>query len=645
MASLKDALSSLSPFAFEDLPSEDKFPQFVKQSFTHAETLLNSVPVQPQDTSKTFEPHPTNSAHNAEETYCDPTSVPLPLYRRDSDAAKAWGKPYKMSAKENPLAVQVYKMAAHDRHGAWFARRSVHQGLGFEKWKKAAQHEFLESLKVQEGPGSGAVRGVGADRRLEKLAGPHNSKIEVWQTSSAFPGPVTPRESLILLFSSSNALFELPQVGDVDGKPEESRQVPRHWLAITRPTTHTDAPNRPNLVKMEYESTEMIREIPIEGNPDPESNPIEWIMISRSDPGGGIPRFMVERGTPASIVGDVSKFLTWATGKSEADFDEDGREQSIDAVIEQQNKQLDQAEETQVLTDDLGQTEKVASPRPPDEHEEQAEQAQDGLVSKFTTAVESSMSGYLPVFQQQAGSLRNGEHGDDDSSSDISDSSDNTFRSALHEQRRFSLGAVNDSGTWTDSSTSLQNPQAAGHASHERVQSKEIDKLLQKRAALDERARKDREAFAQKAAQVGDKEQKERNKILDKQEKERKKREERYQRQLAKIDEQRIKEERKDEARQKKAEDKDAMKKMKQEVTEWKRRCQVAERETDLLRKQVEGLQRENTAIVARLPEEEVKAMVASGRGGGVTSAAKAESTRSNRSGSSSDHGGNLTKS
>lgn len=43
----------------------------------------------------------------------------------------------------------------------------MHQGLGFEKWRKCAEREFKESLKCQDGPGLGAVRGVSADRRVE----------------------------------------------------------------------------------------------------------------------------------------------------------------------------------------------------------------------------------------------------------------------------------------------------------------------------------------------------------------------------------------------------------------------------------------------------------------------------------------------
>ena len=52
---------------------------------------------------------------------------------------------------------------------------------------------------------------------------------------------------------------------------------------------------------------------------DDELNPVEWVMVTRSDPGGSVPRFMVERGTPGSIVADASKFLDWATKKKHSE--------------------------------------------------------------------------------------------------------------------------------------------------------------------------------------------------------------------------------------------------------------------------------------------------------------------------------------
>lgn len=48
--------------------------------------------------------------------------------------------------------------------------------------------------------------------------------------------------------------------------------------------------------------------------PPPEQNSVEWIMITRSDPGGSVPRWMVERGTPSGIIKDAERFLDWAAG-------------------------------------------------------------------------------------------------------------------------------------------------------------------------------------------------------------------------------------------------------------------------------------------------------------------------------------------
>ena len=72
----------------------------------------------------------------------------------------------------------MFKMAGHDRHGAWFARTSVHEGLGFSKWKRAMMREFPESLEVEGGPGVGNVRGIGGDKRLEDIEVEGVGKLE-----------------------------------------------------------------------------------------------------------------------------------------------------------------------------------------------------------------------------------------------------------------------------------------------------------------------------------------------------------------------------------------------------------------------------------------------------------------------------------
>ena len=88
-------------------------------------------------------------------------------------------------------------------------------------------------------------------------------------------------------------------------------------MVISKPCDHPDCPPRDGFIRGQYESIEFVQEIP--SKPDDTSsteeeqvNPVEWVMITRSDPGGSVPRFMVERGTPSGIVADASKFLDWA---------------------------------------------------------------------------------------------------------------------------------------------------------------------------------------------------------------------------------------------------------------------------------------------------------------------------------------------
>lgn len=412
---------------------------------------------------------------------------------------------------------------------------------------------------------------------------------------------MTPRESLTLLAWSTDALSENSRAAD-------TKKAPRHLIVVSRPTRHFDAPDRPNLVKMEYESVEMIREIPLEDNEDAETNPIEWLMVTRSDPGGGIPRFMVERGTPGSIVADVGKFLNWACSKGEVDFETEG-EADIEAIVQEHNKKVDMVEEKRASETEDGQTTSTASAKPLTSESHISAQYNDGLVSKFTEAVASTASDYLPYFQQQSTYAAAAGKDNSDTSSDISEDSNGTFRSALHDQTITPLSLHPPPNELSnDSSASLEK--LSSDLVDKRNNSRELDRLLQKRTELDVRAEKEREAFAQKAVQASEREEKERNKMMDRHEKQRKKQEERYQREIAKLDARRIKEEQKEGERRKKAEQKDEMKRLKSELAEWKNKCQIAEKEAELLRQQIERLQRENTAIVARLPEGEVKSIL-----------------------------------
>jgi len=162
---LKDALPTLSSIAYESLPSN--IGEYLQSVFHHAETIINSIPPPPATETPSPLPSQANLAKTPEDTLCHPCPD-NEIDVRNAASQAAWGKAVKINAKENPLGIAVFKMSGHDKNGAWFARRSVHLGLGFTKWKRMMQREFGDEVAETGGPGAGAVRGITADRRIEK---------------------------------------------------------------------------------------------------------------------------------------------------------------------------------------------------------------------------------------------------------------------------------------------------------------------------------------------------------------------------------------------------------------------------------------------------------------------------------------------
>jgi hypothetical protein len=170
MAELHEALACLRPKEYSEVPT-DNLKTYLAEVLAKAELIANSVPPAPNGTpyefSKRTRTNPQPATNAADLTISDvrrppPDKVHEPLQ-------KSWGKPVKLGAKEAATGMSVFKMAGSDRHGAWFSRTGVHEGLGFAKWKRAMLREFPESLEVQGGPGEGNIRGIGGDRRLEDI--------------------------------------------------------------------------------------------------------------------------------------------------------------------------------------------------------------------------------------------------------------------------------------------------------------------------------------------------------------------------------------------------------------------------------------------------------------------------------------------
>lgn len=366
MAELHEALSYLKPVSWEEVPvssSTSELHKYTREILTKARLIVETVPEQ----------NPSSASHSDVGTGAASISM---SQSQLAALQKEWGKPIKMNnAKENPLNIPIYKLSGKDGKGAWFARRSVHKGLPFSRWKSKMQVEMNETLKArQEELKQGrtpatSIRGIGGDRRLEEVEIRDSKtkkalgKVEVYELSAQFPGPTTPRDFVTLIITT-DAMFSEGADGDLASLPT--------YMIVSKPCQHPDAPEREDYIRGQYESVELIRELPIgkptakeahakrpastrsastfeggslhpnnalesgsseprgrpRGNTEPpgpvdlngdsgneteDPNPVEWIMITRSDPGGSVPRWMVERGTPKSITGDAVKFLNWAS--------------------------------------------------------------------------------------------------------------------------------------------------------------------------------------------------------------------------------------------------------------------------------------------------------------------------------------------
>jgi hypothetical protein len=170
MAELHEALACLRPKEFSDVPT-DNLQAFLTDILAKAELIANSVPPPPNGTpyESSERTRPLQQPATSSKDLTKSEVRRPPPSQEHQNLQTSWGKPVKLGANDAATGMSVFKMAGKDRHGAWFSRTSVHEGLGFEKWKRAMKREFAESLAVQGGPGEGNIRGIGGDQRLEDM--------------------------------------------------------------------------------------------------------------------------------------------------------------------------------------------------------------------------------------------------------------------------------------------------------------------------------------------------------------------------------------------------------------------------------------------------------------------------------------------
>ncbi|KAL8782781.1 MAG: hypothetical protein Q9213_005105 [Squamulea squamosa] len=729
MAALHSALQSLGPSDFSSIPSEEpQTKDYLQQLFTQAQIIIDSVPP-PAEVPSTIIRSRSNSTATGASDLSASSARSEPIDPANTSLQKEWSKPIKLGAKENPLGMSVYKLGGKDGRGAWFARRSVHEGLGFRKWKLGLQREFPETMEVQGGPGEGNIRGIGGERRVEKIVVDGVGTIEVYHLSAQFPGPTTPRDFVTLLVTSSTALERpIPPSESQPSTAAREREAlyqnipPRHFMVISKPCIHPDCPPRDGFIRGQYESVEFIREIPTKStqssptksssttdlqrlrhsNTAPlaekaaltrsaqhtldrggsgeemlarmdaggnvslaenilvqegrkrgktisfaesrgseakgeemdkpheevddlaEQNPVEWIMVTRSDPGGSVPRFMVERGTPAGIVSDASKFLDWACKKEHPvkhDYGETAL--AVDQDIAQKNSHAEALEQYRTnghLAGLEGVSESMESSATltNENVKDQDVIAPDrivpvGLMSDLTNAAVAGIESYAP--QVVIDRLPGHQRADTGSSELFNKQHSSLMGNDENDSRRLSLASTSDSVSFASAEegfddASSASPESAKSASQTisagTQEDHELAKFQQRKKVLDDQLARIREKETKDKEELTSKEEDRIRKAEEKHAREITKQKQRYQKELAKLEAKRIKDEAKELGKKKKIEEKDERAKLTRERDAARAEVEALKREKEALKEQVGALQRENTALVTKMGKLEV---------------------------------------
>lgn len=313
----------------------------------------------------------------------------------------------------------------------------------------------------------------------------------------------------------------------------------------------------------------------------PEQNPVEWIMITRSDPGGSVPRWMVERGTPGGIVKDAEKFLDWAANQEglEEEYPEEA-----EYMETMEGEKLADSDSIKAGVVPGQQIQQESKQRPAEEGESSTGAGGEGLLSSAVSAVSAGVSMLTPsIITSSSSSPANGEttpnpstvgdtppstvKEDPDTDADYSDDDAGSIAS-------FATARSNDPDNISINSEVSSSTPSGAHApsTHEE---KALARLLREKAKLAEKLERQRSRERKKRSKDDEREQK----LLEKHMREVEKREARYNKEIEKA-------KKREEKRKKSKETKQ-------------------NREVEELKKVVEGLTRENLALREKVEELE----------------------------------------
>lgn len=364
---------------------------------------------------------------------------------------------------------------------------------------------------------------------------------------------------------------------------------------------------------------------------DAESNPVEWIMVTRSDPGGSVPRFMVERGTPGSIVADASKFLDWACKKDHDVSANETEGATSSEVDDSATKDLEAYQTNGHLAGLEGPTindEPLLLPQEP------AERAQS-IIANIASVAKAGVESYAPQMVVDQLRVDQPEAHAEQSASTLEEAKDVDDASSISSMSFASAeeGYEDDASAKSTLSHSNRNADYPDQSRHK----KELAKLHNRKRTLDEKLTKSREKELKDKEELTSKEQDRLRKAEEKHKRDIEKQELRYKKEVAKLETKRTKETAKEDARKKREQDKDERARLTREKEELKQELEVTKQERDIFRDQVGALQRENTSLVARLGKlsegrsvlKEIQAEVASGSRSRSSSIKRSKETNS----------------
>ena len=423
-------------------------------------------------------------------------------------------------------------------------------------------------------------------------------------------------------------------------KPTSGSPPLRQFVIVSKPCQHPECPPRQGIIRGVYESVEIIREVPIDnpankrslssadlgrdesrrrsGAPasDSESTAkedvpvaVEWLMVTRSDPGGSVPRFLIEKGTPPGIVGDAGKFLKWVTAKASQGFVEPSNEEGTtnDAEL----PELDR-EKTPQLPPRPSTTRMDRRDEPPGQGDEDVPSSNGlyGIIAGAIAAASSIASGLLLPF----GSFSDAGSNVEDSSSDIptiaEEHDDHDDHDHDHDSAASETSSILSFASAPERSVTAENktPESIGETHSETSRSnlstqqeKELKKLQERQRKLDEKVAKLQERRNNKLQGEKEKDAATIAKIREKHEREVAKKEEKYRRELKKIEEKREQEQRKAEERRRKAAEKEEKANLAMELEKAKAERDLARKQVEILDSQVAELQAQNTMLVRKL--------------------------------------------